>query len=178
MTNYYNAGLAIRPIRRNTPTVYQVGANIVDIKWPGQIREEYQRINAEFKALHHELVEGIKRGLNSDQAAWLTSTWQPFSSEWYRVFAEHGQKTGISNWLANPGYGDWEAAQSWRQKLRDIWSSAQALGFQLTGPAPTLPDPGPFRTLVDGVKSIIKYLVIGLLLIGGGWLLYQHLGKR
>jgi len=178
VTNYYNAGLAIQPVRRNTPTVYQVGSSIIDIKWPGQIRDEYRKVNAEFQTLQRELVEQIKQGLTPDQNAWITSTWQPFSSEWFKTYADHGQKSGLSNWIANPGYGDWENAQTWRSKLRDIWNSARAVGFALHSPAPTLPDPGPLNTLIDGIKSIIKYLVIGALLVGGGWLLYQNLVKK
>jgi len=117
----------------------------------------YKNLADERAALERAALERKPTALET----WERNTWQPFFDTWMKL-RELKQKPA-QTW---PLSGTWDRIQEYRQQFRDLYDRAP---FKPSGPRPL--DPRKDPSLFGDLGSVVKWSVIGVLALGGVFVL-------
>lgn len=102
-----------------------MGAGVVDVAMPGNIRDEILTIGSSFKLLDAAIGKA-RAGLPAD----FVSGWTAFFSEWTTFASAH------ASWLSNVWYKSYEKALEYRKRLEDWRQRFIDLGGKVSTPSP------------------------------------------
>jgi hypothetical protein len=108
-----------------------VGAGVVDLVMPGNIRDEILTIGVAFSTLD-KAIQAARASLPAD----FVPGWAAFFVEWQTFAKNH------SSWLSNTWYKSYEKALEYRKRLEDWREKFIALGGKVSTPSPGV-SPGP-----------------------------------
>jgi hypothetical protein len=133
-----------------------MGNAAVDVKMPGNIRDEIVTVAVNVQALDKVIAAAASAGkLPSD----FLAGWAAFKAEWAAFSSSHRM------WLQNMWYASYEKTVEYRKRLED-WRKRFE---QLTGSTVSYPSPGstPEGLTGDGKGFPWRTLMWGGLVIGG-----------
>lgn len=99
-----------------------------------------------------------------DSWRFLRDVWEPLISSW-EVYRKNHEEWWEAPWTGTD-------VKAYRDRLKQFRDRARAAGFKFTGPEPVTP---PETDVIGGIGRIVKYGVVGGLLIGGVFILYKVL---
>ena len=102
-----------------------LGAGVVDVAMPGNIRDEIITIGVGFSTLD-KAIQAARAGLPAD----FVSGWAAFLAEWQTFAKNH------ATWLSNVWYKSYEKALEYRKRLEDWRQRFVALGGKVNTPSP------------------------------------------
>jgi hypothetical protein len=126
----------------------------------GTYREEIQALDASYQATSNEL--GRQRGdiATSEGAArnaFIQDTWTPLLTSWRKYRDAH------DSWYEAPWGG--ATIRTFIARLKEFRERAKAAGFDFAGPDPHEPAGGTLEKFAASLGGIIKYLLIGGIII-------------
>lgn len=185
---YYNKGLA--DVRRGSSLE---GMRIIGIRtdavvggWvatPGVIRDEISQLNTEITSVDKEMISELflsedpmgyhvaKPGIAPEILKWYWSVWKPFHTEWLNFKNRH------VGFFDNIWGSTWDQVQEYRKRLRTLYLSGQAVGMVFSGPAPSAPREGAITAAGREAWSLVKTLVYVVIVVVGGYLVFQLFQK-
>jgi hypothetical protein len=144
---------------------------------PGYIREQIRALDAEYTTVGKELRVQLEPCLpdkpDRDSVVCLSRmqfaqrVWTPLKDSW-DVFV-----SGHESWYNLMWGAIVDVVDLYRQKLRDIRAKAKQAGFVFQSPEPTQPPESPWAS----VGKLVKFAVVGGIVIGGIFVLYKVLPR-
>lgn len=149
----------------------------------GYLREQIDALDAEYlvtgKELNAQLAPCYPPPPSpvNDPASWVNKpagcyklfrfqmdVWSPLISSW-EVYRKNNEDWWEAPWTSTD-------IKAYRERLKQFRERARAAGFLFAGPEPVTP---PETDVIGGIGRIVKYGVVGGLILGGVFILYKVL---
>ncbi len=137
-----------------------LGAGVVDVAMPGNIRDEIVTIGVAFRTLD-AAIQAQRAGLPAE----FVGGWAALLTEWTGFAKNH------DSWLSNVWYKSYEKALEYRKRLEDWRQKFQQLGGKVVTPSPGAA-PGGSSSGVNW--KMILYVGAG---IGAVWAATKFMGQ-
>jgi hypothetical protein len=192
--SFYKQGLALQTTpKASAPTAYQRGlygdqvggfAFWRGIKTPGMIRDEVNRIHAEWISTGSDLINELERkgaypsDLSKRPASvlplvqWYDTAWGPIYRQWENFMNNH------QSWTSNIWGDTWDDIQTWQTTLKKMRSEAKKAGYDLTASVEPVKTEADAGSLSSGLQSLM-WTILKITLIGGVvFIIFMYISKR
>jgi hypothetical protein len=184
MSNFYKLGLSVdrtstlqlSPYRRGLSEEKIGGFQVWrGIKTPSMIRDEIERIHAEWLATSKDITREVyATGYPGDPenplARFFADVWTPSYQTWEAFRNTH------QSWTSNLWGDTWDEAQTYQRKLESVRKKAREVGYKLK--FSDEPVRQPDDSLTAGIKEIL-WTILKFSIIGGAlFLLFLFISKK